>query len=129
MNGTSLFEIATRGKYRFPYKGQVSVEDLWDISLEGLDSIYKTLNTEMKKFSEESLLEKKTVEDMVLANKIEIVKYIVSVKIAERDALMVARAKAERRRKIEGILAEKQEAALYSASEEELRKMLEDLGE
>ena len=129
MNGTSLFEIATRGKYRFPYKGQVSVEDLWDISLEGLDSIYKTLNAEMKKFSEESLLETKPVENHILADKIEIVKYIVSVKIAERNALMVARAKAERRKKIEGVLAEKQEAALYSASEEELQKMLEDLGE
>lgn len=129
MNGTSLFEIATRGKYRFPYKGQVSVEDLWDISLEGLDSIYKTLNSEMKKISEDSLLETKSVDDYILANKIEIVKYIVSTKITERDALKVARAKAERRRKIEGILAEKQEAALYSASEEDLKKMLEDLGE
>ena len=129
MTNANLFEIATRGKYRFPFKGQVSVEDLWDISLEGLDTIYKTLNSEMKKFSEESLLKTKPVENNILANKIEIVKYIVSTKLAERDALMVARAKAERRKKIEGILAEKQEAALYSASEEELRKMLEDLGE
>lgn len=129
MTGTSLFELATRGKYRFPYKGQVSVEDLWDISLEGLDSIYKTLNSELKKIWEESLLETKSKEDIILNNKIDIVKYIVSVKLEEKDARERAFANRIKREKIMGILAEKQDQALYSASEEELRKMLEDLGE
>lgn len=129
MTGTSLFELATRGKYRFPYKGRVSVEDLWDISLEGLDSIYKTLNSELKKIWEESLLETKSKEDIILNNKIDIVKYIVSVKLQEKDARERAIANKIKREKIMGILAEKQDQALYSASEEELRKMLEELGE
>ena len=34
-----LFEIATRKKYRFPYKGLISVEDLWDLSMRELVAI------------------------------------------------------------------------------------------
>lgn len=36
---TNIFEKATKEKYRFPFKGQVSVEDLWDLKLQDLDSI------------------------------------------------------------------------------------------
>ena len=127
MNGTSLFELATKGKYRFPYKGQVSVEDLWDISLEGLDSIYKTLNTELKKSEEESLLNKKSKEDEVLNNKIELIRYIVRVKLDEASAREIASANAMKKNKILEIMAVKQDQALHNASMEELQKMLSEL--
>ena len=42
----NIFEMATRNKYRFPYKGMISVEDLWDLNQTQLDSIYKALNKE-----------------------------------------------------------------------------------
>lgn len=127
MNGTSLFELATRGKYRFPYKGQVSVEDLWDISVEGLDSIYKTLNAELKKSEEESLLNKKSKEDEVLNNKIELIRYIVRVKLDEASAREIASANAMKKNKILEIMAVKQDQALHNASMEELQKMLSEL--
>lgn len=127
MKNTNLFEVAARGKYRFPYKGLVSVEDLWDISLEGLDSIFKTLNKEVKVAEEESLLNTKSEADEILSNKIEIVKYIVSVKLAEREARHNESVKAEKRQKILEIMAAKQNEALHNSSIEELEKMLEDL--
>ena len=55
-----MFETAVRTKMRFPFKGVVSVEDLWDLSVENLDTVYKTLNSELKKATEESLLNTKT---------------------------------------------------------------------
>lgn len=80
-----MFESAARGKYRFPFKGQVTVEDLWDLSPKDLDSIFKTLNAQSKKANEESLLASKSATDVVLDTKIEIVRYIVGVKLAEAE--------------------------------------------
>ena len=65
-----MFEFATRTKMRFPFKGMISVEDLWDLSVKELDSIFKTLNAQVKKSQEESLLATKTKEDEVLAAQI-----------------------------------------------------------
>lgn len=127
MTNTKLFETATRGKYRFPYKGLVSVEDLWDISLEGLDSIYKTLNTELKKVNEDSLLEPKTTGSEKLSNMIEIVKYIVGVKIAERDARLDDLVRKEQKQKILEAIDAKKNENLRNASLEDLQKMLDDL--
>ena len=52
----NIFERATRMSLRFNFKGLISVEDLWDLSLQDLDSIYKILNSKLKQSSEESLL-------------------------------------------------------------------------
>ena len=83
MTMEKMFENATRTKMRFPFKGMISVEDLWDLSVKDLDTIFKTLNAQVKKSQEESLLVTKTEEDEVLSTQIEIVKYIVAVKLAE----------------------------------------------
>ena len=75
-----MFEIATRKKLRFNFKGLKSVEELWDLSLTDLDSIFKGLNSEFKKSQEESLLDTKSEEDKLVELKIQIIKYIVNVK-------------------------------------------------
>lgn len=123
-----LFEIAIREKYRWPYKGLVGIEDLWDISLTGLDSIFKLLNTEAKKSQEESLLEVKTRESTKLSNQIEIIKYVVATKQAEADARRQAADKAKQKEKIQEILARKQEEGLEKMSPEQLQEMLSKLG-
>ena len=82
---TNMFEIAARNKFRFPFKGMISTEDLWDLSVENLDNVFKMLNSEMKKTKEESLLSTKSKDDEVLELKIEIVKHIVAVKQEEKE--------------------------------------------
>jgi len=67
-----MFETATKNKYRFPFKGMVSVEDLWDLKVEDLDTIFKTLNSQKKKVNEESLLNTQSDEDIELNTKIDI---------------------------------------------------------
>ena len=127
MSNEKMFEVATRCKVRFPFRGSVSVEDLWDLSVENLDSVFKTLNSQVKQSKEESLLNTRTKEDEVLEMQIAIVKYIVSIKLEEADARLKAKEKRERKQKIMGILSTKQEEELQGKSAEELQKMLTEL--
>jgi len=129
MTVENIFEYATRNKVRFPFKGMISVEDLWDLSLPNLDSIYKTLNKQVKQSEEESLLNTKSNIDTELEVQIAIVKHIVSVKLAEQEAREKARTKREQKQKIMSIIATKQDEALQNSSIDDLQKMLDELGD
>lgn len=72
-----MFEKATRLKLRFPYKGACTVEDLWDLSVTALDSVYKALRNAQKEMDGESLLSEKK-ENLTLALQVDIVKHIVT---------------------------------------------------
>lgn len=122
-----MFEIATREKYRFPYKGQIGVEDLWYLSVGELDKIYKALNREAKQINEESLLAAKSKEDKVLDNKINIIRHIVSVKLDEIANAKAAHERTEQKQKIMAILANKQDEELRGKSADELKAMLAEL--
>lgn len=115
-----MFENATRRGYRFPFKGMIDVEDLWRLSPESLDGVFKTLNSEIKTVKEESLLDIPTEADKVLSEKIAIVKYIVKTKLAEQRSRLEAVALKEREQKLLRILDSKKDAALEDMSEEEL---------
>lgn len=127
MEAGKLFETATRNKMRFPFRGMISVEDLWDLSLTNLDSVFKTLNAEAKKSEEESLLETKSKENEELSNKIEIVKHIVNIKLEEKKTRENARKNAEMKQRLLEIKAKRQDAALENMSDEDLDKMLAEL--
>lgn len=119
-----LFELASREKYRFPFKGQASVEDLWDLSPKDLDTIFKSLNAQVKKESEESLLSPKEAVDVVLNAKIEIVKHIVAVKLSEAEKARQAKKRREEKQRIAELIADKQDEALREKSLAELQAML-----
>lgn len=129
MTTTNIFEYAVRNKVRFPYKGSISVEDLWDLGVTELDNIYKSLNAQVKKEQEESLLAVRTEVDELLYIQIRIVKHIVSIKLAEREARNKAAEKAAQRQKIMAIIAKKQDESLENASIDDLNAMLEELSE
>ena len=119
-----LFKVAAKKKYRFNYKGLITVEDLWQLDVQELDKIYKNLKSQQKNNSEESLLQTVSKEDKELNNKIEIIRVIVSDKLAELDrAKKAATQKAQNQRILE-IMADKQDAALKEKSIEELQAML-----
>ena len=122
-----MFEVAVRNKLRFPFKGVVSVEDLFDLSVQNLDSIFKTLNAELKQVKEESLLNTKSEQDREVETKIEIVKYIVKIKLEEESLRLKARERKEQKQKILEIMAAKKDASLQDKSVEELENMLNEL--
>ena len=129
MTNNELFINATRANYQFPFRGMINVIDLWDLSLTNLDSVFKTLNAEVKKSEEESLLNTKSKEDEELYNKIEIVKYIVGVKLDEKKKREDAKKNAEMRQRLLEIKAKRQDAKLENMSDEDLDKALAELGE
>ena len=112
MTNNELFINATRANYQFPFRGMINVIDLWDLSLANLDSVFKTLNAEVK-----------------ISNKIEIVKYIVSVKLDEKKKREDAKKNAEMRQRLLEIKAKRQDAKLENMSDEDLDKALAELGE
>ena len=129
MNEKNLFELATKNNYQFPFRGMINVIDLWTLSVTNLDSIFKTLNAEVKKTAEESLLSVKTKEDEELSNKIGIVKHIVNVKLAEKEARENAKKNKEMNQRLLEIRAKRQDEALENLSDEALDKMIAELGE
>lgn len=129
MTVENIFEFASRNKVRFPFKGMISVEDLWDLSLTNLDLIYKTLNKQVKQSEEESLLSTKASVDTELEVQIAIVKHIVSVKLTEKEAAEKAFAKKAQKQKIMSIIATKENEELQNSSIDDLKKMLDELGD
>ena len=124
----NIFEMATRNKYRFPYKGMISVEDLLDLNQTQLDSIYKALNKEVKANQEDSLMFSQTQTDLDLQAKIEIVRHIYTTKEQDAARRTAAAENAEKKRRILEILEQKQEDSLKNKSEDELLKMLNEIG-
>lgn len=122
-----MFIVATRSKMRFPFRGAISVEDLWDLTPQNLDVVFKTLNSELKQIQEESLLNTKTETNKELEVKIEIVKHIVKTKLEEAALQLKAKEKKEQKQKIMSILSLKQDEELQNKTAEELKDLLEKL--
>lgn len=123
----NTFEFATRNKLRFPFKGSISVEDLWDLNVRDLDTVFKTLNARVKNTQEESLLAVRNEEDETLFIMIDIVRYIVDVKLAEAEAILHEKERSERKQKLMALIADKQDEDLRNKSVDELKEMLNEL--
>ena len=127
-----LFEMASQFKFRYPYKGLISTEDLWDLKPDELDVVYKTLNKELNTIEEDGLIQTKSADNGVkvndLKNKLEIVKYIFASKQQAAELARIVAENAMKRKRIMEILAKKQEAALENMSEDDLKAALAELG-
>ena len=126
-----LFEMASQFKFRYPYKGLITTEDLWDLSPDQLDIVYKNLSKELKATDGDSLIAVKSADEGVKANelkdKIEVVKYIFNRKQQMVEFERMTAERASKKRRILEVLAQKQDNALQNMSEEDLKKMLDDL--
>jgi hypothetical protein len=123
----NVFEVASRNKFRFDFRGQQPVEELWSLSVKDLDTIFKGLNSQLKQVEEESLLDTKTQKDEELDMKIEIVKHIVKIKQAESKSREDAKAKKEQKQKLLEALDLKKNEDLKGKSAEEIQKMIDEL--
>ena len=126
-NENNVFEVASQKKFRYPFKGMITTEDLWDLTPEQLDSVYKTLNKELLTSMEGSLLTE-TVENPDIRAKIEIVKHIFDQKRAVIEFNKMAAERNAKKQHILEVIAKKRDDALENLSEDELLAMLNELG-
>lgn len=128
----TLFEMASQMKFRYPYKGMITTEDLWELKTTELDVVYRNLNKELNALDGDSLIATKSADEGVkaneLRNKIEIVKYIFNSKQQEAELHRMAAANAAEKQKILGVLADMEDNALRNMSKEDLLKRLAELG-
>lgn len=125
---TNIFEAASRLKVRFAYRGQATVEDLWDLSLADLDNIYMALRRQVNESRGESLLGQANGATDVLELKSEVVKRIVGVKLAEKEEREHAAEARARKQRIMEIIQTKQDQALFDLPVDELQSLLDKLG-
>lgn len=118
-----LFKLAAKEKYRFPFRGNISVEDLFDLTTSQLDVVYKELKSQVKE-SSDSLLKEVSTEDKELKNKIEIVKTIFEDKKTEAVRKEQVLAEKQRKERIKELIAQKKDQDLVDKSIEELEAML-----
>lgn len=131
----NTFEQASRQKYRFPSsRGELTTEQLWDLPLTGkagfdLDTIAKAVNAELRSASEESFVAVKTnAVTEVLQTKLDILKHIIAVRLAEAEERNKASSRKAERDRLMQILHEKKEQGLRDLSTEEIEKRIADLG-
>jgi len=124
------FEKATRLKLRFDSsQGQLAVEDLWDLSLQSLDTIAKKVNKQLMDEGEQSFIPSKNASRKSTNNdlKLEIVKHIIETKVSEAED---SKTKAENKSRLALYkeLAEKKAfEKLESMSEDDLNKKIAEL--
>lgn len=124
----NLFEIATRLKYRFETsKGSISVEELWDLSLTALDHLAKYYYKLSQESTEISFIKTPTQANSLITNKLEILKYIINVKIEEKEESKKRVEKENQINFLKELRVRKSQEELATKSLEELNTMIAQL--
>jgi hypothetical protein len=134
MTTTNIFEQAARLRIRFESpKGPLTVEDLFILPLTSqtekanLDDIARSLHLQLKNSDAISFVTPAQGADQVTQTKFDIVKYVIDIRIAERDAAAIAADRKAKKQQILSLISQKENDKLAGSSLEELRAMAESL--
>ena len=104
------FKSASQQKLRFQTnKGLLSVEQLWDLSLEDLDALAVSLETEHKESGKKSFLVKTSAKNKIAKLRFDVVLDVLNTKVEEMQAVQEAAEIKEHNKKIIALIAEKQD--------------------
>jgi len=124
----NLFELASRKQFRYSLnKGTINTEDLWELSLETLDKLAKSLNKELKESEEESFIKTRTVANKTLEAKFEVVKHVINVRLAENEEKAEKAKKQAKKDQLLELIGRKELQSLENKSIEELTAELKNL--
>jgi len=125
----NIFERAARAKLRFlTDRGNLSTEQLFDLTLTQLDKIARRVNKAIKAEGEESFIEENQSKTQVVDNlRLEILKSVIAAKQSAKQAAVTRAENETRRRRLEEALANKQDEALSDMSEADIKAELAKL--
>lgn len=130
----NIFEQAARKKLRFStVQGSLTVEDLWDMSLQttngrvSLDDIARSAYRQIQDRKIGSFVVETPNADEAMQLTFDLVKHVIDVRLAERDAAALAAANKEKKQKLLEILARKEDEGLSALSVDELRTQINAL--
>lgn len=119
------FKLASKEKLRFQTKkGELSTEQLWDLSLDDLDALAVSLDIEHKQSAKKSFLVKTSVKDKTAKLKFDVVIEILNTKAAEQEAASEALEIKEHNKKIIQLISDKKDESLKGKSIKQLEAML-----
>lgn len=122
------YKLAVRKKLRFKTdKGNLNVEQLWDLKKEELNIVAKGLKRELKAQEEEDFLSTPSQQNELLTQKFEIVLDILNTKVREEEQKRTQAALKDELSKLKDALVRKQDAALENLSVEEIQARIKSL--
>lgn len=121
----SNFKEASKQALRFATtKGNLSTEQLWNLSLSDLDALATSLDEALEASGKRSYLKKTTAKNKTLQLQRDIVVDILETKVEEKEAAENALEKKRNNEKILELIARKKDTELEGKSIEELEAML-----
>ena len=122
-----MYKEALQKKLRFKTnKGMITTEDLFDLSLQNLNTLAIMLDKKISEAPKKSFIEGLPAEENDDELRFSIVKDVINIKLkARKDNIDKAQADAQKKRILE-ILAKRNDEELEKKSTEELRAMLQN---
>ena len=122
------FEYASRKKLRFESgQGALSVEELWDLNLNALDTIAKKVSKLIQAEGEESFIPTKNTVKTDNSLKLDILKHIIVTKVEENDVRKARVQQQEHLARLKALAANKQDEAFGAQSLEEINKQIAEM--
>lgn len=119
------YKSASKAKLRFQTsRGVLSVEQLWDLSLEDLDSLAVSLEAAHKESGKKSFLNKTSVKDKMAKLAFDVALDILNSKVEDNEAALEAIETKQFNEKILNLIAEKQDDNLRGLSIAQLKAKL-----
>lgn len=122
-----MYKEALQKKLRFKTnKGMITTEDLFNLSLQNLNTLAIMLDKKISEAPKKSFIEELPAEENDDELRFSIVKDVINIKLkARKDNIDKAQADAQKKRILE-ILAKRNDEELEKKSTEELRAMLQN---
>ena len=122
-----MYKEALQKKLRFKTnKGMITTEDLFDLSLQNLNTLAIMLDKKISEAPKKSFIEELPAEENDDELRFSIVKDVINIKLkARKDNIDKTQADAQKKRILE-ILAKRNDEELEKKSTEELRAMLQN---